>query len=105
MKAYLTLLFMITLCLFMRGYVMREMSNKRYATACEVVYLPEKQRIDDKIIREQEKDELDRNFRDPLDDQFKNDEIMNIIEDKKKSKLITDSSLYPERGSRVDPYY
>jgi hypothetical protein len=88
----------------MKGYIGREISKKRYNRACKVVYLPEKQRIDDKIIRLQEKDEIDVNFRNPLDDQFRDSEITKIVEEK-KSKLITDSSLFPERGSRVDPYY
>ena len=104
MKVFLTLLFIITSCLFMKGYVSREISKKRYSRACEVVYLPERQRIDDKVIRDQEKDNFDRNFKNPLDDQFRESEITKIIEDK-KSKLITDSSLFPERGSRMDPYY
>ena len=88
----------------MKGYIGREISKKRYNRACMEVYLPEKQRIDDKIFRLQEKDEIDLNFRNPLDDQFKDSEITKIVEEK-KSKLITDSSLFPERGSRVDPYY
>ena len=104
MKIYLTLLFLIISCVFMKGYIGREISKKRYNRACKVVYLPEKQRIDDKIIRLQEKDEIDVNFRNPLDDQFRDSEITKIVEEK-KSKLITDSSLFPERGSRVDPYY
>jgi hypothetical protein len=88
----------------MKGYVSREISKKKYNRACTVVYLPEKQRIDDKVIRDQEKDNFDRDFKNPLDDQFRESEITKIIEDK-KSKLITDSSLFPERGSRMDPYY
>ena len=104
MKAYVTLLFIITLCLFMKGYVSREISKRRYATSCHVVYLPEKQRVDDTVIRTQEKDNFDRNFKNPLDDQFKESEITKIIAEK-KSNLITESSLYPERGSRTDPYY
>ncbi len=104
MKACVTFLFIITLCLFMKGYISRELSNRKYGKSCAVVYLPEKQRIDDTVIQSQEKDNFDRNFKNPLDDQFKESEITKIIA-KKKSKLITESSLYPERGSRMDPYY
>lgn len=104
MKACVTLLFIITLCLFMKGYISRELSNRKYGKSCTVVYLPEKQRIDATVIQSQEKDNFDRNFKNPLDDQFKESEITKIIA-KKKRKLITESSLYPERGSRMDPYY
>tara|TARA_B100000575_G_C22721341_1_gene433671 strand:- start:46 stop:312 length:267 start_codon:yes stop_codon:yes gene_type:complete len=88
----------------MKGYIDREISKRKYNRSCRVVYLPEKQRLDDTIIIEQEKDNFDRNFKNPLDDQFKESEISRIITDK-KNELIQESSLYPERGSRVDPYY
>ena len=87
MKVYLTLLFIITSCVFMKGYIGREISKKRYNRACKVVYLPEKQRIDDTIIRLQETDEIDRNFRNPLDDQFKESEITKIIADRTTEHL------------------
>lgn len=104
MKIYLTLLFLITLCILFRGFIIRTISNKKYHTSCTIVYLPEKQRISPDIIINQEKDNFRRNFKSELDTQFKESEISGIIE-KKKNKNITNSELYPERGSRVDPYY
>jgi len=104
MKIYVTLLFLITLCILFRGYIFRSISKKKYNTSCKIVYLPERQRVDSDILIKQEKDNFDRNFKNTLDEQFKDSEISRIIE-KQKSKIITESSLYPERGSRVDPYY
>ena len=104
MNIYLTLLFLLTLCILFRGYIYRSISKKKYNTSCTIVYLPERQRIESEILIQQEKDNIDRNFKNPLDEQFKDSEISRIIE-KNKSKIINESSLYPERGSRVDPYY
>ena len=104
MKIYLTLFFLITLCILFRGLVFRSLSKNKYNRSCTILYLPEKQRIDSDIINQQEQDNFDRNFKSPLDQQFKESEISKIIEGK-KSKDIMESSVYPERGSRVDPYY
>ena len=104
MKIYLTLFFLITLCILFRGFIFRSISKKKYNTSCTIVYLPERQRVDSDILIQQEKDNFDRNFKNPLDEQFRDSEISRIIE-KQKSKIINESELYPERGSRVDPYY
>ncbi len=100
----MTLLFIVTLCIFVKGYIEREVSNRTYMRSCKVVYLPEKQTMDVDKIKIREKDSFDRNFKTPLDRQFEENEITRIINDKKNENII-DSPLLPERGSRTDPYY
>ena len=104
MKILLTLLFLITLSIFVKGYIEREIKNKTQKRSCKVLYLPEKQTMDvDKILIRKE-DNFDRNFTNPIQKQFEESEISKKINDK-KNENISSSSLFPERGSRTDPYY
>lgn len=104
MKILVTLLFIFTLCIFVKGYIERELSNRTYKRSCKVVYLPEKQTMDVDKIKIRENDNFNRNFKTPLDRQFDESEISRIIIDKKNENIM-DSPLLPERGSRTDPYY
>jgi len=100
----ITFLFLITMSIFVKGYIEREVSKKKYRRSCTVVYLPERQTLDvDKILL-RETDSFNRNFKNPIEKQFEDSEL-SIQVDKKRNRNIVDSSLLPERGSRTDPYY
>lgn len=104
MQICLTLLFLITLSIFVKGYIERELNNKTYKRSCKVLYLPEKQTMDVDKILIRKKDSFDRNFKNPIQKQFEESEISKKINDKKNENILS-SSLLPERGSRTDPYY
>tara|TARA_B100001094_G_scaffold167408_1_gene161992 strand:- start:410 stop:742 length:333 start_codon:yes stop_codon:yes gene_type:complete len=103
------LLSIIIFCLAAYGLKEREIMKREYSTYCKTIYYPELQTLDKDKILLREKHHIDRGFDMTPKGISEIDEMIpknNIIYDKRDMQLKTGvSSLYPERGSRTDPYY
>ncbi len=104
-----TLLSIIILCLAVYGLKEREIMKREYSTNCKTIYYPELQTLDTDKILLREKHHIDRGFDMTPKGISEIDEMIplqNMVYDKRDMQLRTgESSLYPERGSRTDPYF